>query len=224
MRCIRPGIAAVPLAAWLLTALPALPAGASMHASSVSLQRGAEIQELAPGKFLVARRGIPDPNFAEAVILLVHYDKKNAMGLIVNRATDIPVSRVLKELEMAKGRQDPVYLGGPVGRTGVLALLRSKTKPEEGRHVFADVYLVSSGKALEKAVTAGTEPAALRVYLGYSGWAAGQLEHEVERGMWHVLKADSDTVFDSEPDSVWLRMIQRTELRRAFAPPAIRTD
>jgi putative transcriptional regulator len=145
------------------------------------------------------------------------------MGLIINRPTDIPVSRLFEELKIAKEIKDYVYLGGPVGRTGVLALLRSKTKPEEARHVFDDVYLVSSGNALKKAVEAGTEPAAFRIYLGYAGWRAGQLEREVERGVWHILKADAGLAFDSDPDSVWLRLIRRTELRRAFMPITGRT-
>src|ERR1700733_10684002 len=71
-------------------------------------------QDLGVGKLLVASRSLGDPDFAETVVLLVHYDEKGALGLILNRRTHIPLSRVL-DLEAAKDRSDPVYLGGPVG-------------------------------------------------------------------------------------------------------------
>ncbi len=60
-------------------------------------------------------------------------------------------------------------------------------------------------------------------YIGYAGWQAGQLEHEVELGAWHILPADAGTVFHADPDSVWERMIRRTETQIArlltYTPP-----
>ena len=178
-------------------------------------QAGLRIRELAAGKFLVARRDLPDPNFAETVVLLVHYDKSGAMGLVINRPTKVPLSRVLQDLKEAKERADPVYLGGPVEKTGALALLRSRNKLEEARHVFSDVYLASSRKLLEQSLAARIEASALRVYLGYSGWGAGQLEGEVELGTWHIFRGDAGMVFDPDPESVWHKLIQRTELKVA---------
>jgi putative transcriptional regulator len=179
----------------------------------LAAQAGGRLNGLAAGRLLVASRNLPDPNFAETAVLLVHYDEKGAMGLVINRPTGIPLSRLLRELKEAKGRPDEVYAGGPVGRTGVLALLRSSTKPEEARHVFADVYLISTKTLLEKALAAGTNPHALRVYLGYAGWTAGQLEREVELGTWHILRGEAGLVFDPDPGSVWTRLIRRTNLQ-----------
>ena len=62
----------------------------------------------------MASRDLGDPNFAETVVLLVHYDDEGVVGLILNRRTDVPLSRVLEGLKAAKDRSDPVYLGGPV--------------------------------------------------------------------------------------------------------------
>src|SRR5947208_5720520 len=87
-------------------------------------------KELGAGKILVASRDLSDPNFAETVVLLVHYDEEGVLGLILNRRTEVPISRLFRELR-AKGRTDPVYAGGPVRKTAVLALLRSDHKPEE---------------------------------------------------------------------------------------------
>jgi putative transcriptional regulator len=171
---------------------------------------------LAPGKFLVASRDLGDPNFSETVILLIRYDdEQGAMGLVVNRRTEVPLSRVFQDLKGAKGRADQAYSGGPVEPDNVLALLKSAAKPEEAQRVFASVYLVSSKALLEKTLGDKAEPGVFHVYLGYAGWGPGQLEHEVELGAWHILPPDAASVFDSDPETVWPRLIKRTEMRIA---------
>ena len=97
---------------------------------------------LSAGKFLVASRGLGDPNFAKTVILLVHYDEKGVVGLVLNRRTDVPLSRVLN-LQAAKDRSDPVYLGGPVGPSAAFALLQTSAKVEKAENVFGGVYLIA---------------------------------------------------------------------------------
>lgn len=174
------------------------------------------VRELAATRFLVARRELRDPNFAHTVILLVDYDdEEGAMGLIINRPTKVPLSRLFQELEPAKGLEEPVYVGGPVAPIGVLALLRSRTKPDGARHVFDDIYLISTRESLEKAMEAGVDTSELRIYAGYSGWAAGQLDVEVRLGSWHIFNGDPGAVFDSEPGTLWERLIQHAELRIA---------
>jgi len=198
-------------ARWTLAGMLLLSIGAAGGWAQV----GAGAGELAAGKFLVARRGLPDPNFAQTVALLVRYGEEGAMGLVINRRTTIRLSRVLEDFKEAQQRSDPVYAGGPVGRTGVLALLRSSRQPEEAQEVFPGVYLIATKKPLAKALAGGVEAGALRVFLGYSGWGPGQLEREAEAGMWHILPAEAGMVFDNEPDTVWRRLIGKTELRIA---------
>ncbi|MEX2264534.1 MAG: YqgE/AlgH family protein [Bryobacteraceae bacterium] len=173
------------------------------------------VQDLAAGKLLVARRNLPDPNFGETVILLTRYGKEGAMGLIVNLRSEVPLSRVFPEYGEAERRSDPIYLGGPVDRKAVFALLRSAAKPEEGLHVFGDLYMISTPSLLEDTMAAGPGSSKFRVYLGYSGWASQQLEREVEMGTWHIFKAEAGLVFDPDPDTVWSRLIDRTGLRIA---------
>ncbi len=187
----------------------ALAAPAGLHGQA------ALIRDLAPGKFLVAARNLPDPNFAQTVVLLCRHDEKGTMGLVINRQTKLSFNKVFDQLREARDRTDPVFLGGPVQISGVLALLRSKTAPDEGLHVLDDLYLISSKAVLEKAVATGVDAGKLRVYAGYSGWSRGQLERELEMGAWHVFRGDLSFVFDSEPDTVWKRLIRRTELRIA---------
>ena len=175
-----------------------------------------QTDKLAPGMFLVASRDLGDPNFAHSVVLLVHYDDDNgAVGLIINRQTDVPLSRVFSELKEAKDRADPIYVGGPVETGGVLALLKADSKPKGAEPVFGDVYLISSKMLLAKTLADGVEASQFHAYLGYAGWARDQLEHEVELGAWHVLPADAGNIFHPVPDSVWERLIRRTEVRIA---------
>jgi len=172
-------------------------------------------KDLSPGKLLVASRELGDPNFAETVILLVHYDAESVVGLMLNRRTHLPISRVLAEIKPAKDLSDPVYLGGPVETPTVFALLRSTDKLEGAEHVFGGVYWISTKAALEKTISSHPDPGAFHVYLGYAGWTADQLKTEIRLGGWFIFQADNQTVFNSNPDSLWHEMIKKTELKMA---------
>lgn len=183
-----------------------------------TLSGQSQVRDLGAGSFLVAHRDLPDPNFAETVVLLVDYNSKGAMGLIINRQTRIPISRVFEDPAVRQSK-DRIFEGGPVGRTGILGLLRTKAKPEDAKSVFADVYLVTSKALLDQSIAGGADSKTFRVYLGYSGWAPGQLESEVERGGWHIFRGDADAVFAADPGGVWDRLIRRTETRIARRRP-----
>ena len=173
------------------------------------------MKELATGKLLVAARGLPDPNFAESIVLLADFSSKGALGIIVNRQTDTTLARIAPALEQPGGRPTLLFFGGPVQVPGVLALMRASRAPEDTGHVFGDVYLVHTREGLEKAIAEGTDPARLRIYVGYAGWAADQLNTETARGAWHVLEGDSDIVFDRDPGSAWERQVRRSEALQA---------
>jgi len=177
-----------------------------------------QTDDLAIGKLLVASRDLGDPNFAKTVILLVHYSEgQGAVGLVVNKRTDVPISRVFHDLKEASNRKDPVYIGGPVELNSVLALLKSASKPEGADKVFGDVFLISNKDLLARTLGSHAEATVFHTYIGYAGWGAGQLEHEVDLGAWHVMPADVATVFHSDPDSVWEGLIHRTETQIASA-------
>lgn len=180
--------------------------------------------DLAVGKLLVTPRDAADPHFAQSVILLVHYDADSAVGLMLNRRTTISLARVLQNLKGAAPRSDTAYIGGPVETDTAMALLRSRGKPEAGVAVLKDTYLVPSRKALEGVLAAGAGAADLRVYAGYCGWGPGQLENEVRLGAWFLMEGTPGLVFDPNPDTVWDRLIARTESRVALAlrPPRYR--
>ena len=178
-----------------------------------------DAKDLGAGKLLVASRDLADPNFAKTVILLVHHDDKGAVGLILNRRTDVALSRVLEGLEGAKDRSDPAYLGGPVEVPSVFALLQSQAKVEGAEHIFSSVYLISTKTLFEQTLAARPAPQFFHVYLGYAGWTKDQLRKEVELGAWFIFPADAGTVFNSDPGSLWPQMIRKTEQKFAGSKP-----
>ncbi len=177
-------------------------------------------KDLGIGKLLVASRGLGDPHFAGTVILLVHYDENSVVGLVLNRRTNVPLSQVL-DLKAAKARSDPVYIGGPVGPSAAFALFQSSAKIEKAENIFGGVYLISDKGLFEKTISARPDPNVFHVYLGYAGWTQDQLRTEVQLGAWFVFPADAATVFNSHPESLWLQMIHKTELRLARTEPFV---
>ncbi|HEV2577405.1 MAG TPA: YqgE/AlgH family protein [Acidobacteriaceae bacterium] len=200
-----------------IVALTADGKGSVYEAESVPIQFK-NPKDLGVGKVLVAASKLGDPSFAGTVILLVHYDEKGAVGLILNRRTDVPLSRVL-DLKAAKDRSDPVYVGGPVEPTNVLALFASSAKVEKADNVFGGVYLVSDKALFEKTIAARPDPGVFHVYLGYAGWTQDQLRAEVQLGAWFIFPADTGTVFSSDPGSLWPEMIKKTQLKFAKTEP-----
>lgn len=186
-----------------------------MRASGAQLRpapfRGTAVRQLARGKLLVAARRLPDPNFARTVVLLADVGDEGAMGLIVNRRTNMAVGSLLPGVEPSLATAARAFFGGPVAVSGLLALLRSADPPPNARHVVEDVYLLNDPESLTVSLRRGHGPDRLRVYVGYAGWGPGQLQDETASGVWHVLDGEARIVFDEDPDSTWLRQIERTE-------------
>jgi len=174
-------------------------------------------KDLAAGTLLVASRDLADPHFAQTVVLLVHYDAQGVVGLILNRRTDVPLSRGFKA---AKDRSDPVYLGGPVANPKVFALFQSPAKIEGAEHVFGGVYLISAQPLFDQTLATRPDPGVFHVYVGCAGWEVDQLTNEVALGQWFIFPADAHTVFSADPDLLWSQMIQKTERKLAGNQPA----
>ena len=145
-----------------------------------------------------------------SVILLIHCDRDGAIGLMLNRPSKVPLADVMPELKNAKV---PVFAGGPV-TIGVRALLKSAAKPDQAAKLFADVSAISTKSVLEKLIAAQTPASMFRVYAGYTGWTLGQLQDEVDRGLWLVLPGDADVVFDPSPEKLWDRLIAGVKTSR----------
>ncbi len=206
-------VAGVVLTAAAAVTTPA--AGAVASQVPFGLVPRARVEQLGPGKLLVAARELREPNFAQSLVLLVDHGPDGAMGLVVNERTTVTLSRIFPGLMAAAGPRAVAFLGGPVTPGGALALARSPADVEGARRVIDEVYLIQTRLLMEEWVSREPETTRFRVFLGYAGWAPGQLERETELGAWLVMDASADVIFDPDPDTIWGRQIARTEWRRA---------
>lgn len=164
----------------------------------------------AAGSFLVAARHLRDANFSRTVVLLIEYGADGAMGLVVNRPTEMPLTVLFPDLEPLRERADTAFIGGPVARTTMTMLVRSAVADEDSRPVTEGIHVSSSRALLERLASTASEGPLFRVFSGYAGWAAGQLDGEMRRGDWFVLPGDPTIVFDRPPLDVWPELIRRS--------------
>jgi putative transcriptional regulator len=174
-------------------------------------------EDLAAGVLLVADRKLKDPNFQKSIVLIVAYDEHGSVGLVLNRQGDIPVSQLLAGVKDARDRKDTAFSGGPVEPKSVLALLRARSGPDGAQKISGDVWAILDEDLLKDTVASHPGPDKLRFYVGYAGWGPGQLEAEMEAGAWRVIPANTDTVFDAAPESLWDRVVRDLDLSLARA-------
>lgn len=172
----------------------------------------AAAQDLPPTIFLVAKPGMPDPNFRESVVLVTQSDDGNTVGVILNRPTDRSLASILPS-ERFKRFTDPVYFGGPVALNGIFAMFRADKAPGDAVRMMPGLFLAIDPATVDALVA--RPPAAIRFYSGYSGWAPGQLQGEILRGDWYVLDADSETVFRKDAQNLWQDFVRRARSVRA---------
>ena len=99
-------------------------------------------------------------------------------------------------------------------REGLVFLVRSLKPPPRAVPVLRDVYFISDIDWIDGLLRRPDPTRGLRVYSGYSGWAPGQLQREIERGGWHVMPADAETVFEKDPAQIWPELIQRATAKQ----------
>ena len=126
---------------------------------------------IAPGVILVASRSLADPNFKQTVVVIAEANEEGTLGLVLNRRTDMPLSQVLEKWKEAAAVKDPIFMGGPVGRTGMFALIRTKTPPEGAKRVLGDIHMVMDRGGLTPHLNEG--PAKVRVSRGLYGMERG---------------------------------------------------
>ena len=184
--------------------------------NAYSLQAFSDIKsekKLAQGKFLVADRQMMDPNFRETVVLLIRYGTDGAMGLVINRPVPVKLSTILPDMKELDQKTKTLYLGGPVQPSMFLLLVRSANPIGSSMPVFDDVYISSSQELLQRLIKKPLKEERFQIYAGYTGWAPNQLESEYDRGYWHVLKADTETLFDKKSSEIWQELIQRVSVK-----------
>jgi putative transcriptional regulator len=172
----------------------------------------------AKGRLLIADRGLSDANFAQSVVLLLEYSPERAIGLIVNRPAGITPGTLLPEMSALAQYQGPVYLGGPVGIQMLVLLVRGCESLDDIEPLFDDVCYSGSPELLDHLAHDGATPSRLRLYVGYAGWDAGQLDIEIARGDWHVIEARDERVFSEEPRALWEHLVPAPQPLETLAP------
>jgi len=158
---------------------------------------------------LVARKNLPDPFFRDSVVLVTRSGGPTPIGVIVNRPTDVPLSRVFSDIERLRARDETLFFGGPVMPDQLLVVFRAAVPPTEAIEVLEGVYMSSSGELLRELLGRENPVESLRVFAGHAGWAPGQLESEVTRRDWHLVTADARMVLEMEPEKLWKELERR---------------
>jgi len=154
--------------------------------------------------FLIAMPSMLDPVFGGTVVYLCEHNSDGALGMIINRPTDMTMGVLFERLELSLeiGAHDgmspsgkPVLFGGPVQVERGFVLHAPRERYSSSLAVSDDVVLTTSRDVLEQ-VAAGNGPERLIITLGCAGWSAGQLEEEILRNGWLTVKADPAILFD----------------------------
>lgn len=160
------------------------------------------------GQLLVATPRLVDPNFARTVIFVLDHDDDGALGVVINRPSELPLRAVLPSWADAVTEPSLLFVGGPVATDSALAVGVSKGHgPGTGFRRLTDGYGLIDLDAEASEVTAGL--AGLRVFSGYAGWSPDQLEAEITEGSWYVVGTHDDDLFDPEPGQLWRRILRR---------------
>ncbi len=169
------------------------------------------------GKLLVADKSMLDPRFAQTVIYLVRHDEEGAFGLIINKPlVKIPLADLLRQLDVEGTETQAeldLYFGGPVqGELGFVLHSRDFAAAKATATVQGG-YAVSDVRQVLRAISEQKGPEKALFAVGYAGWAAKQLDAELERGDWSVVDADEDLVFDLPVSEKWPVALDRRSLK-----------
>jgi putative transcriptional regulator len=163
------------------------------------------------GVLLVASPSLDDPNFRQAVVLVVEHGSGGTVGLILNRSTNVLLSKALPDITALKGTSYRLFAGGPVEPHRLLLLFRLKEPPADARVVFDGVYLGRTPGVLEGIIPRSKPTEAFRAFAGFAAWAPRQLEAEMLLGAWAILPPDSSSIFDKDPATLWQDCMSRLQ-------------
>jgi len=155
--------------------------------------------------FLIAMPGLEDEGFSKSVIYMCEHSERGALGLIINKPSDINVQGLFDKVELPLRREDlttaPVFQGGPVQTERGFVLHESMMPGSES--VYASTMSIPGGlemttsKDVLEALSTGAGPRKVFVSLGYSAWGEGQLESELLDNSWLTVAADLSVIFDT---------------------------
>jgi putative transcriptional regulator len=166
------------------------------------------------GRLLVAAPPLVDPNFDRTVVLVLEHGDDGGLGIVLNRRSDTELDDVFPEWRPVVSPPECVFVGGPVSTDAVIALARRRHPELEGFVQIVDD--LGTVDLADDPFDVGVALVSLRVFAGYAGWAAGQLEFELEQGAWFVVSLDPADPFVDAPEHLWRDVLRRQRGRLAL--------
>jgi len=161
--------------------------------------------------FLIAMPGLKDPNFARSLTYICEHGEQGAMGIVVNRPTELRLGDILEQMEITStdptAELEPVYSGGPVQPDRGFVLHTGGDRWASTLRVTDRISLTTSRDILE-AIAKGDGPDRMLIALGYAGWGSGQLESEMLANAWLSGPADMEIVFGRRAEERWYAAAQ----------------
>ncbi|MBI4576861.1 MAG: YqgE/AlgH family protein [Planctomycetes bacterium] len=160
------------------------------------------------GTLLIATPGLLDPNFRRTVVLVCEHGPQGSLGLVLNRPSPRPVREVLPEAVGPTGPAGLLHVGGPVGTQGLMVLHRLHRQVPGSQPILDGVHLGGEEAILRQVLGVPTDQEeGIRVFVGYAGWGARQLDGELAAGGWFTRAAEARFVFDTEPGAIWSEVL-----------------
>ena len=158
------------------------------------------------GKLLIAMPFLSDPRFTHAVIYVCGHDAQGAMGLMVNKGLPaVSFEELLAQMNVdvsTVASTVPVHYGGPV-EVGRGFVLHSSDYAAESTVLIENGFAMTATLDILRAIAVNEGPRDILLALGYVGWGAGQLEHEIQENGWLTIEADSVLIFDQDLEAKW---------------------
>ena len=158
------------------------------------------------GQCLVAAKSLRDPHFYKTVVLLLEHSAQGATGVVLNRPSSVHVSSALAGHFSIPDSEEAVFIGGPVEPTAMVMLHDSDEVGCSESSPAAGVFVGGSAESFERVLLPDDDEDSsirYRVFAGYSGWSAEQLEGEIERGDWLLHAGSHSLVFETDPYEVY---------------------
>ena len=173
---------------------------------------------------LVATDEMRDPRFSETIILLLHHESEGVLGVAINRPTWVIPSTVFPDMRFMENYSENIFVGGPMARTNVLALIDdSEIELPEAEPLFDSVYLSTNPEFLQEIIGIADPDVNLRLYAGHASWEVKQLEREIAAGQWKVIPATADLVFSQNPLKLW-NQLQLIKTNDSLIKASLPTD
>jgi len=158
------------------------------------------------GKLLIAEPFLGDPNFERSVVLLCEHNEQGSFGLVLNQRTNLHLDDVVENIY----GELPLYLGGPVEQNTLHFIHRLGSQIDKSVHIGNGIYWSGDFENIKTLINIGKiAESDIRLFVGYSGWSAGQLEEEMKRNSWIITETDAHFIFDTPTDQFWRAVLKQ---------------